>query len=90
MGVDVDEAGRHQPAARVDLFLALGGDLADFGDLAAGDCDIGFIELAAVAIGDGAAADHEVWGRGHGVSSRGCFLIVRHHRRPHRAVNQRR
>ncbi len=78
MGVDVDEAGRHQPAARVDLFLALGCDLADFGDLAAGDCDIGFIEIAALAIGNVAAADHEVWGRGHGTSSRGCLLIVEH------------
>ena len=66
MGVDVDEARRNQFALGVDLFLAFAGDLADFGDAAAGDGDIGLVEVAALAIGNVAAADHEVRGRGHG------------------------
>ena len=70
MGVDVDKAGRDQFAPGVDLFLAFARNLADFGDAAAGDGDIGFIEVAALAIGNVAAADHEIRGTGHGDSSR--------------------
>ena len=66
MGVDVDKAGRDQLALGVDLFLALGGNLADFADAAAGDGDVGFEQFTTLAIGNGAAANHEVGGRGHG------------------------
>src|SRR5207245_4029123 len=66
MGVDVDKAGRDQFAFGVDLFLALRGNPADFGDAAAGDRHIGFEQFATLDIGNGAAADHEVGGRGHG------------------------
>jgi hypothetical protein len=41
MGVDVDEAGGHQFALGVDLFLALGRDLPDFRDAAVLDRNIG-------------------------------------------------
>ena len=61
MGVDVDEAGRDQFAAGVDLFLAFARDLADFGDAAAGNGHVGFEQFAAEAIGNAAATDHEVW-----------------------------
>jgi hypothetical protein len=70
MGVDVDEAGRDQFSARVDLFLALGGDFSDLADATACDGDIRLKEIAALAIGNVAAANHEVWTVGHGVSSR--------------------
>ena len=56
MGVDVDEAGCDQFAPGVDLFLAFPRNLADLGDAAARDGDIGFIEVAALAIGNVAAA----------------------------------
>src|SRR5689334_7104427 len=65
MGVDVDETRRDQLALGVDLFPALRGNLADLGDAAILDRDIGVIELAAVAVSDGAATDHEVWIDGH-------------------------
>ena len=69
MGVDVDKARRDQFAPGVDLFLAFPCDLADLGDAAARDGDIGFIQVAALAIGNVAATDHEIRGTGHGVSS---------------------
>ena len=61
MGVDVDKAGRDQLAPGVDLFLALARDPADFGDAAACYGDIGLEQFAAHAVGNAAAADHEVW-----------------------------
>ena len=67
VGVDVDEARRDQLAPGVDLFLALGRNLADLGDAAVLDRDIGLEELAAVAVCNGAAANHEVWRGCHGV-----------------------
>ena len=68
MGVDVDKARRDQFAPGVDLFLAFARDLADFGDAAVRDRDIGLEQLAAAAVRDIAAADHEVWLVGHGAS----------------------
>ncbi len=70
MGVDVDKAGRNQFALGVDLFLASARDLADLGDAAAGNGDIGLEQVAAEAVGDIAAADHEVWLACHDVPSR--------------------
>src|SRR5258707_744684 len=80
MGVDIDKAGRDQFAPGVDLFLAFAGDLADLGDAAAGNGDISLIEIAALAVGNVAAADHEIRGRGHADSSRFwfcCSIILR-------------
>ena len=88
MGVDVDKARRDQFALRVDLFLAGCRDLADFGDAAARDRHIGFEQITTLAIGDGAATDHEVWGRGHGVPSRVLVLLTHHPVSPD-AVNRR-
>ena len=70
MGVDVDKARRHQLAARVDLFVAFAGDAADFDNAAVPDCDIRLEQLTAQPVGDVAAADHEIWTGGHGISSR--------------------
>ena len=70
MGMDVDEARRDQFAPGVDLFLAFAQDLADLGDAAVRNSDIGFVQFAAIAIGNGSAADHEVRGGAHGGSSR--------------------
>ena len=70
MGVNVDKARRHQFAAGVDLFLAFAGDAADLDNAAACDRHVRFEQVAAEAVGDAAAADHEVWMAGHGVSSR--------------------
>src|SRR5204862_4697454 len=70
MGVYVDETGRDQFALGVDLFLAFAQNLADFGDAAARDGDVGLVEVAALAVGNVAAADHDVRGRGQGDSSR--------------------
>ena len=60
MGVDVDEARRDQLAARVDLLGALAVELADGGDLAVLDRDIGLDQRAAPAVGDGTIADDEI------------------------------
>ena len=78
MGMQVDEAGRDQFAPGVDLFRAFGRDLADLGDAAVADGDVGLKQLAAETVGDGAAADHEAWTVGHGVSSRLLILLPHH------------
>ena len=64
------KAGRDQFAPGVDLFLAFAQNLADLGDAAARNSDVGFVQFAAIAIGNSSAADHEVRGGGHGGSSR--------------------
>ena len=69
MGMQIDEAGRDQLALGVDLFRALGRDLADLRNAAVADGHVGFKQLAAKTIGDGAAADHKAWMFGHDVSS---------------------
>src|SRR6185369_12798615 len=61
VGVDVDETRCNQPALGFDFVAALGQDLADLGDAAVADRDIGLEQVAAAAIGDRTAADHEVW-----------------------------
>src|SRR4029077_19005560 len=73
VSVDVDEPWRDQFASGVDLILASSRNLADFGNTAACDGDIGFEQFAALAIGNVAAADHEVGVRGHGFPSRVWF-----------------
>src|ERR1700693_1998349 len=55
----IDEAGRHQHAARVDFLRATTGDLADRDDLAAVDRDIRLEWLGAGAIDHRAIADHQ-------------------------------
>ncbi len=65
VGVDVDEAGRDEEAARVDLILAGRCDLADGGDDAVVDGDIALEGRRAGAIDNGAVADDEVV---HGVA----------------------
>src|SRR4051794_8452567 len=78
MGVNVDKARRDQPALRVDFFRAFARDLADFGDAAAADGNVGFKKFAAKPVGNGAAADHEVWIASHVVPShffQSCRII---------------
>ncbi|MBA7693607.1 hypothetical protein ES703_102194 [subsurface metagenome] len=43
--------------------------IAHFGDAPAGNRNVGLVEIAALAVGNVAAADHEVRGIGHGASS---------------------
>ena len=60
MGVDVDEAGRDQLAARVD-HLAGGTVVAsDAGDAIADHGDVGLVARTTAAVDDEAAADHEI------------------------------
>ena len=62
MGVGVDEARRHDHAARVDLLVAGAEIGADRRHQAAGDRDVRLAGLAARAVHDCAAADHQrVW-----------------------------
>ena len=89
MGVDVDKAGRDQFSPGVDLFLALRRNLADLADAAVGDRYVGLEQVAALAIGNIAAADHEVWTVGHGVSSRMLKYCCSHHGACPHAVNIR-
>src|SRR6185295_5768514 len=60
MGVHVDEAGRDDEALGVDFALALGGDPADRGDLAALDGEVAVEPGVARAIDDLAVAKNEV------------------------------
>ena len=71
MGVEVDKARRDQLAAGVDLLGAFARNPADFRDAAVRYSHVGFEQFAAKTVGNAAAADHEVWVVGHGVSSRG-------------------
>src|SRR5690606_32252612 len=59
MGVDVDEAGGDDPAARVDLLAARADVGADRDDAVAVDRDIGDKGLRARTIDDRAAANHQ-------------------------------
>ena len=62
--VRVDEAGRHDASAGLDrLACRVAGEIADRGDAAADDADIGVEAGRARAVDDGAAADEEVEGR---------------------------
>jgi hypothetical protein len=83
--MDVDKAGRDQLAAGIDLFAAFVQDAADFHDAAIRYRDIRFEQVAAKAVGNAAAADHEVWVIGHGVSSR--VNLLPHHGLSRDAVN---
>src|SRR5579883_574937 len=74
MGMDVDKARGDQLAPRIDLLAAFACDLADLTDAAVADRDIGLQQLAAAAVSDSAAADHEVWIAWHDVSSPDCLL----------------
>jgi hypothetical protein len=78
MGVQIDKARRHQFAAGVDLLGAFAQHPADLDNAAVRYRDIRFEQFAAKPVGDAAAADHEVWIIGHGVSSRVefCWRIM--------------
>src|SRR5204862_466805 len=65
VGVDVDEAGGDQLAARVDFFGAGAGDLSNGGDAAVLDRDIGFERRLAGPVDDGPAAHDQVKGLFH-------------------------
>ena len=67
MGVDVDEAGGHQAAAGVDLLGAAAGQVANLGDSAVADADVGLAQFAAQAIGQRAAANDQIECLVHGV-----------------------
>ena len=64
MGVDVDEAGRHGRALRVDLAVSPAVDLAHRGDDAVFDAQIAGAAFTAAAVNDGSTANHEVIGHG--------------------------
>ena len=60
MGVRIDETWCHDQPVGVDGALGALGHLADFGDLAIGDGDVGPIALGAGAIDHGAVLDHQI------------------------------
>ena len=61
VGVQVDEARRHDQAAGVDHLVGLvGADLADLGDHAVLDPDVAAKARQAAAVDDHAAANHAV------------------------------
>ena len=61
VGVQVDEARRHDQAAGVDRLVGLAGaDLADLGDHAVLDADVAAEARQAAAVDDHAAADHAI------------------------------
>jgi len=62
--VQIDEAGRDDMPFGVDLALALGRDLADFGDPAIGDSDVAMERLCAGSVDNGSTTDHDVMGHG--------------------------
>ncbi|MCY1465052.1 hypothetical protein D9M71_831530 [compost metagenome] len=78
VGVDIDETGRDQMAARVDFLHATTGDLPHLDDAAVPDRHVGATGLAAQPVGDFAATDHQIELRAHATSSVGvdrrCLL----------------
>src|SRR4051812_4903127 len=62
MGVDIDETGRNEFAACVDLLIGFWQGAADGGDCSVADRHIRFIQATACAIDDGAAADNKRFG----------------------------
>ena len=61
MGVQVDEARRHDQAAGVDGLVGLAGpDLADLGDHAVLDADVAPEARQAAAVDDHAASNHAI------------------------------
>ncbi len=60
MGVNVDEAGGDNPPARVDLLAPAAADLPDGSNAPGGNCDVALDEVAPAAIGNRAAADHQI------------------------------
>ena len=60
VGVDVDEAGRHQRTVGIDHLASRALDATDVGDGAIGDGDIGGLGRCAGAVDDRAPLDHEV------------------------------
>src|SRR3954452_6046291 len=87
VGVNVDEARRHQLAAGIDLFLAFAGDAPDFDDVTRADRYIRLEQLTAEPVRDVAATDDEVWIGDHGASSR--VDLWPHHEFSRDAVNRR-
>src|SRR5262249_51615590 len=69
VGVNVDEARRHDAAFGVDLLGAGARDLADCRDASVPDGDIGLARLSPRAVDHRAVTDDEVILVGHGVSS---------------------
>jgi hypothetical protein len=65
MGVNVDKAGRHDLSARIDLLDAFAGNLADCGNVTAGDCHVAFERFGSRTVHDCPAADNQVMRR-HG------------------------
>lgn len=60
MRMRIDEAWRHHEAVRVDGAFAALAHLADFGDLAARDRDVGLVARLARAVDDEAVPDDEI------------------------------
>jgi hypothetical protein len=64
VGVDVDEAGRHERAVGVDRAVRRARDAADRDDPVALDRNVAGESGSARPVDDGAAADHEIVGHG--------------------------
>ena len=60
MGVQIDEARRHDQTAGVELASAALRDRPDCSDLSPGDRDVGPYGLAAVAVADETSPDHQI------------------------------
>lgn len=60
MGMNVDEAGRHDQAAGVDPLPGLAGYLSDLHDLAVSDANVGHETIRAGAIHDRSATDDQI------------------------------
>jgi hypothetical protein len=60
MGVDIDKAGDHDLAGRVNLFAALSGDMPDSGNYAAVNRNVGSKSWVTGAIDHGSAANDQI------------------------------
>src|SRR3546814_11859186 len=76
MGMDVDEARRHELAARIDLLGAAASHFADGDDDAAGDTHVALEGRVSSAVDDGAAADDEVQLARHASALSMCPAIL--------------
>ena len=73
LGVDIDEAGRHQMSGGVDLLATAAGELADCGDAAVFDRDIGVKWICAAAVENSAIPDDEgIFSQHHCISDYGA------------------
>src|SRR5579859_2549050 len=77
MRVQIDEAGRDDKAACIDLFGTSCGNLADLDDAIARDGDIGDDGRTTRSVDNGAVADHHARILTHGLPSSLTDLVAR-------------